>query len=346
MTYGQLKGEFNLATPKELFSYGAKRNNLALNEVQNLANKLINLLEFCEVKQMKYQELQNIVIRLIKSNSLKEAIDKTNKTFKPIELVKIVFKYAESYDQRLNLLALIKTNINDDVLKKYITQLIEFQKEIHKKFIQNEENCVYELHIKERPDSYDERYLCDSYSSAVKMIDLFYEEYDNDENELSKYRIEKRKIFSGLDKFDEDYVGFCILNFKREIQEIDIDGVNSYANICDSFCSEECNILCINNVDIEFPRFAKNLDIVDYSDYNGKKHYGVYLENTCDIKEEYYVIPLDCTAMKYHNFERDFYNHEHIETPFVENVNIDDIPEDMQEIYKEYIDYLKINSGI
>ncbi len=31
-------GEFNLATPKELFSYGAKRNNLALNEVQNLAN--------------------------------------------------------------------------------------------------------------------------------------------------------------------------------------------------------------------------------------------------------------------------------------------------------------------
>jgi len=29
--------EFNLATPKELFSYGEKRNNLVLNEVQNLA---------------------------------------------------------------------------------------------------------------------------------------------------------------------------------------------------------------------------------------------------------------------------------------------------------------------
>jgi len=28
-----LKGEFNLATPKELFSYGAKRNNLALQLV-------------------------------------------------------------------------------------------------------------------------------------------------------------------------------------------------------------------------------------------------------------------------------------------------------------------------
>ena len=30
MTHRQLKGEFNLATPKKLFSYGAKRNNLAL----------------------------------------------------------------------------------------------------------------------------------------------------------------------------------------------------------------------------------------------------------------------------------------------------------------------------
>ncbi len=31
LTFDQLKSEFNLATPKGLFSYGAKRNNLALN---------------------------------------------------------------------------------------------------------------------------------------------------------------------------------------------------------------------------------------------------------------------------------------------------------------------------
>ena len=295
---------------------------------------------------MEYQELQNLVIRIIKSNSLKVVIKKTNKIFKPIELVKIVFNYAESYDQRLNLLSLIKTNINDNSLKKYIAQLIEVQKEIHKMFIQNKENCVYELHIKERPDSYDERYLCDSYSSAVKMIDLFYEEYDNGENELSKYWIEKRKIFSSLDKFDEDYVGNCKLNYKREIQEIDVDDVNSYANICDVVCSDECNNLCINNIDIEFPRFAEDLDIVEYSGYDGKKHYGVYLESMCDVKEEYYVVPLDCTEMKYYDFERDFYNHEHIEAPFVERVTIEDIPTNLQEIYKKYIEYLKTNNCI
>ncbi len=295
---------------------------------------------------MEYQELQNIVVRLIKSNSLKVMIQKTNKSFEPIELVKIAFNYAESYDQRLNLLSLIKANINDDSLKKYITQLIEVQKEIHIKFLQNMENCVYELHIKENPDSYDEKYLCDSYSSAIKMIDSFYEEYGNGENELSKYEIEKRKIFNCSDKFDEDYVGNCKLNYKREIQEIDIDGVNSYANICEACCSDECNILCINNIDIAFPRFAKNLDIVEYSDYDGKKHYGVYLENMCNVKEEYYVIPLDCTAMKYHHFERDFYNHMHIEAPFVEKVKIDDIPANIQDVYKNYIDYLEINGCI
>ncbi|MBQ9915236.1 MAG: hypothetical protein IJO50_03720 [Clostridia bacterium] len=295
---------------------------------------------------MNYNELQNTVMGLIQSNSLKFAIKETGKVFKPIELVKIAFEYAESYDQRLNILSLIKTSLCDESLKRYIEKLIETQKEIHKKFLQNQENCIYELYIKESPDSYDERYLCDSYFSAVKMIDLFYERYGNGENELSRYEIEKRKIFSSTDKFDEDYVGNCKLNYKREIQEIDIDDVKSYANICDAACSDECNILCINNIDIEFPRFAENLDVVEYFDRAGKKHYGVYLENMSDINEEYYVIPLDCDAMRYHHFERDFYNHEHIKAPFVEKVDISNIPEQIQEVYQSYVEYLEKTGGI
>lgn len=43
---------------------------------------------------------------------------------------------------------------------------------------------------------------------------------------------------------------------------------------------------------------------------------------------------------------RDFCDHEHIEAPFVEKVNVGDIPGDMQEIYKKYVDYLKINGYI
>ena len=27
-----------------------------------------------------------------------------------------------------------------------------------------------------------------------------------------------------------------------------------------------------------------------------------------EIKEEYYVVPLDCIAMEYYHFDRDFYN--------------------------------------
>ena len=293
---------------------------------------------------MEYKELQKIVVRLIKSDSLKSEIQKTNTVFKPIELVKIVFNYADSYDQRLNLLSLIKITIDDEILKEYISRLIETQKEIHKKFLQNDKNCVYELHIKEKPTSSEEKYLCDSYSSAVKMIDLFYEEYESNENELSKYGITKRKVFSSGDKFDEDYVGNCKLNHKRELQKVDIDGINSYANICDIICSDECKILCISNTDISFPRIAKNLDVVEYSDYSGKKHYGVFLENSGDPKEEYYIIPLDCTAMKYHRFERDFYNHEHIDAPFVEKISFDNLPDDIQEIYKGYIEYLKNNN--
>ncbi len=290
---------------------------------------------------MEYKELQNIVISLIKSDSLKKVIKQTEKIFEPIELVKIAFDYAESYDQRLNLLELIKINIREDCLKEYIEQLIEIQKELYIKFMRQDEKCVYELHIKETPTSHDERYLCDSYSSAIEMIDLFYEEYGNDENQLTKYEIEKRRIFSSNGEFGEDYVGNCKLNYKREVREIDIDDVNSYTNICDGCCSDECEGLCVNNVDISFPRFAEDLDIVEYSDYSGKKHYGVYLENMCVVKEEYSVIPLDCVAMKYNCFERDFYNHEHIKAPFVEKVDMDNIPDEIREVYKNYINYLE-----
>ena len=288
---------------------------------------------------MNYKDLQNTAICLIKSNSLKNMIKKTNKIFEPIELVKIVFNYSESYEQRLNLLSLIEANINDDSLKKYIMHIINTQREILDKFLEQEEKCVYELHINETPDSYEERYLCNSYMDAKNMIALFYQEYGGRESKLSKYKIEKRKIFKGKEKFEEDYLGHCILNFKREICKVEIDNVNSYANICDGRCGDECKMLCINNVYIDFPCFLKDMDIVDYVDYNGKSHYGVYLENMSNIKEEYYIIPLDCMAMRYYIFERDFYNHEHIEAPFVEKAELDNIPDDIKNIYKAYIDY-------
>lgn len=121
---------------------------------------------------MEYKELQNIVISLIKSDSLKKVIKQTEKIFEPIELVKIAFDYAASYDQRLNLLELMKINITEKRLKEYIEQLIKIQKQIYIKFMIQDEKYVYELHIKENPNSYDERYLCDSYSSAIEMIDF------------------------------------------------------------------------------------------------------------------------------------------------------------------------------
>ena len=173
------------------------------------------------------------------------------------------------------------------------------------------------------------------------MISLFYEDYGEEENELSKYEIVKRKVFSNHDLFDEDYIASCTLNNKREICVIDVNGINSYSNVCDGCSSEACNRLCINNVDINFPRFAWDKDIVMYLDYDGKKRYGVYLENMSGIKEEYYIIPLDCMAMKYRIFERDFYSHEHIEAPFIERIEWSDIPEDIKNIYQEYLEFLK-----
>ena len=287
---------------------------------------------------MEQKKLQSVVIDTIKSKSLKRAIEKSNKQFSIMELVKIAFNYTD-YKQRIKLLTLISESINEKEIKKYISDVIKQQNDMYNEFVKKSGNCVYELHIKQTPDSYDERYLCESYESAREMISLFYKEYEEKETELAKYEIEKRRIFVENGNFEEDGLGLCTLNHKREICRLDVYGMNSCEQLCDN-----CSKLCISNVSIKYPRFASNFDIVKYTEKNGAKHFGVYLEGINDYDEEYYIIPLDCIAMKYHIFERDFYNHIHIEAPFVERADFKELPEDMKNTYKKYIDYLKSNS--
>lgn len=258
-----------------------------------------------------------------------------------IELCKIVCEYVEKYEDRLFLLNEMLSVVNDEELLTYLKFLIH-EEEFELKAIQNDDTgYVYELHIKETPDSYDERYLCNSYQSALNMIDEFYKEYDSDENESSRYEIVKRKIYdSRTDSFEEDFYGKCTLNYERKICEVFYHKPNNSIYDCDGFCFE-CDRLCIHNVSIKFPPFVGYKDLVRYIDYDGKVKFGVSLDEPECQAEECYIIPLDCFALRYKNFEKAHDFHEHTPYPQVERANVDELCDEEAEAYKAYLVYLE-----
>nr|QGT51198.1 hypothetical protein Firmicute1046_2740 [uncultured Firmicutes bacterium] len=286
--------------------------------------------------------LQSKILKCIQSKALLNAIKEQNIQFPSKELMAIAYTYAESYKQRLDFLILLKEHSRDQELKIYLEKLIAVQENTLKSFLEPQNGCVYELHIKEEPNAYDERYLCSSYKSALEMIPLFYKRYGDTETDAARYSIIKRKIFGSAEnkKFDEDYIGACYLKAGSILRDVDMEGIAQFANECDVCYDDKCEKLCINNIDIHFPVFIQDKELVKYPDYYGALCYGVNLEITQSETDEYYVIPLDCSAMKYRDFERDFYNHKHIKAPYIEPASTAEIRPELQNIYSEYLDYL------
>ena len=284
----------------------------------------------------------NEIIELLPSTELKAKIKETNHQFKESELLQIIYRYAPSFDTRIDLLERFSGIANSDVAS-LAKVYIEYERENFSRFIEAPEGFVYELCIKDTPESYEEKYLCASYQAALVCIDRFYEEYadvDTKETEKSRYRIIKRKVFSENDTFEEDAYAECVLGANKTVLE-----VSDYRNPadCDSeiMCSE-CKEICPRRCDdLSFPCFAHNYAVIKYKDYNGLEHFGVNicLEKCDGMAQELYVIPLDSSEIREHRFDAVFFAHEHIELPLATLASPDDLDEVMRKNYFDFVEY-------
>jgi len=283
----------------------------------------------------------NEIIELLPSVELKAKIKETNHQFKENELLQMIYRYAPSFDTRIDLLERFSSISTPDV-SALAKAYIKYERENFSRFIKAPEGFVYELCIKDTPDAYEEKYLCSSYHAALACIDRFYEEYANvaTETEKSRYKIVKRKVFSENDTFEEDAYAECVLGANKTVLE-----VSDYRNPadCDSeiMCSE-CKEICPYRCDeLSFPCFAYNYAVIKYQDYNGLEHFGVTMcSEECDgMTQELYVIPLDSSEMREHRFDADFFDHEHIELPLVTLASPDDLDETMRKNYFDFVAY-------
>lgn len=282
----------------------------------------------------------NEIIELLPSPDLKEKIKETNHQFKDNELLQIIYKYAPTFDLRLKLLSKFAQIASSDV-SALAKVYIEYEQEKLKRFIEASDGFIYELHIKETPESYDESYICSSYNASLVCIDCFFEEYDAKETEQTRYRIIKRKIFSECKTFEEDIYAECVLGANKTILEVS-DYHNPRECENETLCSE-CTEICHRRCDtILFPNFVNDQDIIKYYHYEGKPTFGVCLY-TEDLAEDLYVIPLNSTTIRDHLFkdDSDYYDHCHIELPLAKLTTPDELDEVMRKNYFDFIGFLK-----
>ena len=286
------------------------------------------------------------IIELLPSKDLKAKIKQTNHQFKENELLQIIYNYAPDFYTRIELLEQFAEIASSDV-SALAKAYIEYEQDTFKHFRELSEGFIYELCVKETPGSYEEKYLCASYESALVCIDRYYEEYadvDAKETNETRYEIVKRKVFAENDSFEEDAYWSCELGPSKKILKI-YDYKSSSDCDLDNVCSE-CNQVCIHRCDdVLFPCFVCNYAIIKYYDHKGKECFGVNIcLHECDgFASVFYVIPLDSSEIKEHRFEDNFYAHKHIELPLATLVTPDELEETMRSNYFDFIDYLETN---
>lgn len=283
-------------------------------------------------------ELQRRIVSLIPSTSLKKQIKLTNYRLSDADMLSTAYRYANDYDTRMELLQMLEQHFSGE-LRDYTSRLIQVQRQMLESFLEPEDNAVYELHIKDTPDAYDERYLCKSFDAALRIIPLFFKEYDCEENALSRYTIVKRRILSDEADFSEDELGELEMLPGMRVYSVGMWSFDHQAEACSGQCFE-CNRPCADCHETVFPNFIQHGDAVKFYDFSGKESYGIAFSLDDQPCSDYYVIPLDSDAVCYRDFANIHNAHHHIPAPLTERIEEEAIPEKMRADYKACLQYI------
>ena len=297
----------------------------------------ISISKRCGIAAM-LDELQSRIVSLIPSTSLKNQIRLINHRLSDADLLSTAYRYAADYDARVELLQMLEQQFTGD-LRDYTSKLIHVQRQMLEVFLKPEDNTVYELHIKDTPDAYDERYLCKSFDAAIRIIPLFFQEYDCEENSLTRYTIVKRRVLSEEADFFDDELGELVMLAGMRVYSVNMWSFDHQAEECAGQCLN-CNSPCADCHETIFPQFIQHGDAVKFYDLSGKESYGIALAFNNLPCSEYYVIPLDSDAVRYHDFDNIHDAHQHIPAPLTERIEEAALPEEIRADYKACLKYI------
>lgn len=279
--------------------------------------------------------LQEKVLQVIKSKALLDSVKQSNHKFSELELISIAYYFSDTYEQRLNLLKEISAKCKTEA-KILADKCIKYLEDSLNAFINPQKDAVYEVHIKDDPQSYDERYLCKTYNGALKIIELFHKCYEceSEITDISRFTIYKRlcKDYDTVDEFDEDELGCCELGKGFIIKSVDFWEYH-YSN-CDKKC-EECTDLCLQNITVQYPKFLNEYDIASYINYDFEKEYYIAL---CPEGYEHddcaYLLPLNSWYLEHNDWQNVMDSHQHTEYPLVQKESYEALSDELKQNYQ------------
>ena len=117
------------------------------------------------------------IIELLPSSDLKQKIKEVGHTFFDNELLQIIERYAPTITEKHDMMLQFAATVSEDVAA-LAREYVGYEKALIERLITKTPGAVYELSIKDTPDSFEEKYLADSFDSALGLIDKYYEEYE------------------------------------------------------------------------------------------------------------------------------------------------------------------------
>jgi hypothetical protein len=291
-------------------------------------------------------QLTDEIIDLLPSQSLRRTIREGHFTFSQPDLLRIIFNHAETFDQRIAYMERF-AEVADTEVADYTRKSIAWQKNILARFKEIQVGEVYELTIR-CEGGWEEDFICSTYDAALRLIDLFYDEYGDvgaSESVDTRYTLVKRRIYDGAPDraYCEDQEAICVLGPGKRVLTVE-DFIFSAPDDCDGVCLH-CQKMCLFD-DILFPRFWKHGDVVSYTDSKGVRQMGICLDSEkYDLLERVYVIPLNCEAFCYRDFENAHNYHDHIVPPVVDVVDISQLDSALADRVRAFRDspYASIN---
>ena len=258
---------------------------------------------------MNKTDIQQQIVSRFWSERLKKHIAETGHVFSDEELLGLVWHFVPEYQERLRLFGLIAEHI--PTVSEHARLCMDFMETSLARFQQCGAGEVYELRITDQDDP-EERYLCDSFDTALQMIDGFWEEYDfSHETPTTEYTIVKRSILRADDSFREDELGRCELGPGKVLLSAEVHELGCEYDPRPESCVN-CEKACVSGADTMFPPFLPNLSLVKYRNL-GKIEYGITFEpRRNNLADSVFIMPLGGRT------DPDWWDHDHVYHPYVD----------------------------
>ena len=298
------------------------------------------------------KKIEGIIIKATCSKSLQKAIATTKFKMTEIDLLVLTYKHAPTYEKRIELLKLIELNADSVLVRKQANECITFEEQKLKRFIEDEPNCVFDVRIKDEPNSLEECYLAKTYHGALDKIRFFKKRYSFVRfKESSRTKIVKRKVVDDLTEkeFNEDWRGEANYKGRAILTEV------SHEECPDTMLHKAIKRLDRGIKDFthkapKLPRFLKDMDVVCF-DFFGEITYAIIQvfedASSNDIEYEddcaYCIVIAPKIFDKQINSEEQFYErivgaHQHIEYPRLTIIQPSDLPAKEREVHGRIIE--------